>query len=746
MCHRSLSVTVVVLGLVASGLAACGDPPADPHEAPVAGASVLVEAALRAEATAGVPAGLLLAVAWTESRFAARRDEPSAWGAVGVMGLHPDSTLPWAAELSGIPAERLGSELAPNVLGAALVLAALRGEGAAPSEPTAFEGWAPALEVYALPDDPEMGRAWADQVLDVWRRGIQALGPDDLPVRVAPAEALGSWGDLRRWEGAARPDYARAIWRPSPNYSSRSGRAITHVVIHTCQGGYAGCVSWLRNPAASASAHYVISSGGEISQLVENQNKAWHAQCYNPFTIGIEHEGFVADPGRWYTDAMYTASAGLVRWLCDRHGIPKDRAHIIGHVEIPRECNTNAHSDPGNGWDWARFLRLVRGEPVEPDRDGDGVPDARDNCPGASNRGQADSDGDGHGDVCDSCPRVGNRDQADGDGDGVGDVCDNCVAASNRDQHNADGDGLGDACDNCPSADNPQQGDRDGDAAGDACDTCPDLADPEQHDGDGDGVGDACDNCPGAYNSDQADAEGDGVGDSCDLCPVVVDPLQRDGDDDGVGDLCDRCPQTPDPAQADGDGDGVGDVCDNCPPEANPEQRDGNGDGRGDACDPRVEAATPACVERGSQDVVRVLGAHFPQGTRVVLQPGEIERATERVSDTELRFAGAGALLPGRYSVEAVAPDGVRSRSAAALSAGMCVAEPSSSREAPPGRTTQRRRAAQAAAGSGACQLDSARVPAASRHALRTLAGVLLRARGAYTGAARYFPRMATSW
>src|SRR2546428_557818 len=38
------------------------------------------------------------------------------------------------------------------------------------------------------------------------------------------------------------------------------------------------------------------------------------------------------------------------------------------------------------------------------DSDGDGVPDASDNCPSTYNANQADADGDGIGDVCDSSP------------------------------------------------------------------------------------------------------------------------------------------------------------------------------------------------------------------------------------------------------------------------------------------------------------------------------------------------------
>jgi hypothetical protein len=78
------------------------------------------------------------------------------------------------------------------------------------------------------------------------------------------------------------------------------------------------------------------------------------------------------------------------------------------------------------------------------DGDGDGIPDAADNCPNIPNSGQADSDGDGTGNVCDTCP---NDFDNDADGDGIcGDV-DNCPTAANADQADGDGDGVGDACD-----------------------------------------------------------------------------------------------------------------------------------------------------------------------------------------------------------------------------------------------------------------------------------------------------------
>lgn len=64
--------------------------------------------------------------------------------------------------------------------------------------------------------------------------------------------------------------------------------------------------------------------------------------------------------------------------------------------------------------------------PPAPDGDGDGVPDATDNCPTTANADQRNHDSDRFGDGCDFCPHLADdaEDQADNDGDQVGDACD----------------------------------------------------------------------------------------------------------------------------------------------------------------------------------------------------------------------------------------------------------------------------------------------------------------------------------
>ena len=67
----------------------------------------------------------------------------------------------------------------------------------------------------------------------------------------------------------------------------------------TYQQSYAGAISWFKNPGSGVSAHYCISPSGEITQLVELADKAYHATYYNSRSIGIEMGGFANDSGTW---------------------------------------------------------------------------------------------------------------------------------------------------------------------------------------------------------------------------------------------------------------------------------------------------------------------------------------------------------------------------------------------------------------------------------------------------------------
>ncbi|MFD7877216.1 N-acetylmuramoyl-L-alanine amidase [Streptomyces sp. NPDC059766] len=152
-----------------------------------------------------------------------------------------------------------------------------------------------------------------------------------------------------RWVAASSANYRRAD-RPD-DYT------IDRVVVHVTQGGFDSAVKAFQDPRHGAAAHYIVRKDGHVTQMIRELDVAFHAgnRSYNERSVGIEHEGFV-ERASSFTEAMYEGSARLTAAICARYGIPVDRAHIIGHVEVPG----TDHTDPGPHWDWPRYLRLVR--------------------------------------------------------------------------------------------------------------------------------------------------------------------------------------------------------------------------------------------------------------------------------------------------------------------------------------------------------------------------------------------------
>jgi N-acetylmuramoyl-L-alanine amidase-like protein len=110
------------------------------------------------------------------------------------------------------------------------------------------------------------------------------------------------------------------VQRKSPNYSSRHGAEITHLVWHATAGAYLPSVDWLCNPAAQASAHLVLrEDGGECTQLVHLIDKAWHAVAANGYSVGVEH----ASKGAGFAShQQLLESARVFGWLCWHLDIP----------------------------------------------------------------------------------------------------------------------------------------------------------------------------------------------------------------------------------------------------------------------------------------------------------------------------------------------------------------------------------------------------------------------------------------
>jgi N-acetyl-anhydromuramyl-L-alanine amidase AmpD len=142
---------------------------------------------------------------------------------------------------------------------------------------------------------------------------------------------------------------------------------IDMIVIHDIEGSYASAIKIFEDPSRHASANYVISYHGNVTQMVAEQNIAWHAGNwdYNTRSIGIEHEGYAYTPGL-YTIPEYRESAKLAASICSRWGVPMDRKHVIGHYQVPDPDHPGLfggldhHTDPGPYWNWTYYIALAQ--------------------------------------------------------------------------------------------------------------------------------------------------------------------------------------------------------------------------------------------------------------------------------------------------------------------------------------------------------------------------------------------------
>lgn len=165
--------------------------------------------------------------------------------------------------------------------------------------------------------------------------------------------------------------YPLATWAPSPNYTrGRGGTAVDRVVIHHTDGQERSdrAVAHLRNPnptGSPVSAHFLIGQEGEVFQLVDTTDTAWHCSGWNARSVGVEHvartpgEFSKADPGFPLTAAQLQASAKLVAWLLRELGLPIEA--VVPHCSSPTTTHKDCGRDVADGgiWLWEDYVGMI---------------------------------------------------------------------------------------------------------------------------------------------------------------------------------------------------------------------------------------------------------------------------------------------------------------------------------------------------------------------------------------------------
>ena len=174
--------------------------------------------------------------------------------------------------------------------------------------------------------------------------------------------------------------HPEASWHPSTNFNSRRhGGAPDIVVIHfTGMDSAEAALERLCDESppdglSPVSCHYLISETGQLWQMVDEADRAWHAgqgawgevSDVNSHSIGIELANTSATP---FSEPQMRVLEQLLADLLERWSIPVER--VIGHSDMA----PHRKFDPGPRFDWRRLA--LRGLSVWPSVGGSDAIDA----------------------------------------------------------------------------------------------------------------------------------------------------------------------------------------------------------------------------------------------------------------------------------------------------------------------------------------------------------------------------------
>ncbi len=157
----------------------------------------------------------------------------------------------------------------------------------------------------------------------------------------------------------------------SPNFGDRAfGSVIDSVVMHTTEVSLDGTLAIFQDTDSQVSAHFVIAPNGDLYQMVDTRDRAWHATYYNSRSIGIEMVGYAHQPSTWNENNLATL-VELLAWITtaypdiplerqdgDAYDFPGDQFNLPGIVAHGQIQPWN-RTDPGPYFPWDDVLTGV---------------------------------------------------------------------------------------------------------------------------------------------------------------------------------------------------------------------------------------------------------------------------------------------------------------------------------------------------------------------------------------------------
>jgi len=166
------------------------------------------------------------------------------------------------------------------------------------------------------------------------------------------------------------PEIKKKLTKINFTDKNRSAKDIKYIVKHYvgATGSAKANADYFYDTYRGASAHYFVGHNGEIYQVVNDNDVAWHCgassykhtECRNSNSIGVELCCKKDKNGKWYyTEETQLAAIKLFAWLMDKYDIPL--ANVLRHYDVTGKACGEPDMRKGNKV-WSSFKADLKNE------------------------------------------------------------------------------------------------------------------------------------------------------------------------------------------------------------------------------------------------------------------------------------------------------------------------------------------------------------------------------------------------